>query len=235
MQMTMIGHCTVLIETHGKRILTDPYFGLWGNPAYARLVPPVQTREELKDVNLVLISHNHWDHIGRQFLRSLADDVPVVAPRRMKWLTKINGAKHVTGLSDWDQHTFDEISVTAVPAAHITATIGFVIYCEGKQIYFAGDTYYRPFMQHIGRRFQLDVALMPVTTFRIPMTMGEHSAVRAVQALSPRVVIPIHLGLRPRMPLLRTGHTPEGFERRLREAGLETQVVILREGESWSL
>ncbi|MBZ5509042.1 MAG: MBL fold metallo-hydrolase [Acidobacteriia bacterium] len=87
MKITMIGHSTTLIETGGMRILTDPYFGLRGNPAYARLKPPAQPREELKDIDLVLLSHLHWDHTDRQFLRSLSDSVPVLAPQgRTSWL-----------------------------------------------------------------------------------------------------------------------------------------------------
>jgi L-ascorbate metabolism protein UlaG (beta-lactamase superfamily) len=89
-------------------------------------------------------------------------------------------------------------------------------------------------MNRIGERFRLDVALIPVTTFRIPMTMGESGAVRAVRDLAPAVVIPIHQGVRPRSPLLRTKQTPEGFARRVAAAGLRTEVVLLREGQSWS-
>jgi L-ascorbate metabolism protein UlaG (beta-lactamase superfamily) len=89
-------------------------------------------------------------------------------------------------------------------------------------------------MKEIGARFSLDLALMPVTTFRIPMTMGEKSAALAVEALSPRAVVPIHLSIQPRSPLLRTGQTAEGFSRRVRDAGLKTEVIILREGESWT-
>jgi L-ascorbate metabolism protein UlaG (beta-lactamase superfamily) len=120
-----------------------------------------------------------------------------------------------------------------VPASHVTITRGFVIEAVDKKIYFAGDTYYRGFMKEIGKRFMLDLALLPVTTFRIPMTMGEKRAVRAVQALSPKTVIPIHSGIIPRSPLLRTNQSAEGFTKRLRDAGLSTEVRILHEGESW--
>ena len=235
MKLTMIGHSTVLIESAGKKIITDPYFGSWGNLAYKRLAPPAKTREGLKDVDLVLISHNHWDHTDGQYLRLLSDDVPVIAPNRARWLTTLKGAKNVTGIKAWDSQRFGEVTVTAVPATHIATTVGFVIESERKQVYFAGDTYYRPFMEKIGQRFRLDVALIPVTGYRIPMTMGEKGAVRAVLALRPGVVIPIHLAVTPRSPLLRTSHTPEGFTRRLREIGLETEVAVLREGESWEV
>lgn len=88
-------------------------------------------------------------------------------------------------------------------------------------------------MKEIGRHFAIDVALLPVTTFRIPTSMGEKSAVRAVHDLAPQVVVPIHPGIEPRAPVLRTGDTPEGFAKRVREAKLEAEVCILREGESW--
>jgi len=62
---------------------------------------------------------------------------------------------------------------------------------------------------------------------------GLIGAVRAVRALSPKAVIPIHLGLAPRSPLLRTSQSPEGFRKRIQDAGLKAEVTVLREGESW--
>lgn len=233
MRITMIGHSTVLIEAAGRRILTDPYFGSWGNPAYARLTPPSAKAEELTAVDLVLVSHNHWDHTDGRYFRALSADVPVLAPRASAWLTRLKGAKQVVGMGKWERQEFGAVQVTAVPARHVAVTRGYVVEAEGKSVYFAGDTFYRPFMKEIGAKFQLDVALLPVTTFRIPMTMGEQSAARAVADLHPRLVIPIHLALRPRSPLLRTRQTPEGFQKRVAEAGLKTEIRNLREGESW--
>ena len=234
MKVTMIGHSTVLIEAAGMKILTDPYFGTWGNPAYKRLAPPFKTREELAAVDLVLVSHNHWDHTDSRYFRALAAEVPVVAWRAAAWITRAKGAKNVVGLGRWEQRQFGAVAVSAVPALHMGLPGGFVIEAEGKHIYFAGDTYFGGFMKEIGAKFPLELALMPVTTYRIPMTMGEKSAVRAVEALRPRTVIPIHLGISPRSPLLRTGQTPGAFARRVCEAGLKTEVAILREGESWT-
>ena len=234
MNITMIGHSTVLIEAAGMKILTDPYFGAWGNLAYKRIAPPFKTGEEMAAVDLVLVSHNHWDHTDSRYFRALAGDLPVVAPYAAAWITRLKGARHVVGLAAWEQKQFGAVRVTATPALHLAIPCGFVIEAEEKAVYFAGDTYYGRFMKKIGARFRLELALMPVTTFRIPMTMIEKSAVRAVEALKPQTVIPIHLGIQPRSPLLRTGQTLEGFSKRLHDAGLKTEVAILREGESWT-
>lgn len=234
MKITMVGHSTVLIEADEQKILTDPYFGTWGNPAYARVGGPAMTREELQDVNIVLSSHNHWDHTDRRFFRSLPGKAPVLVPGRAKWFARLRGVRHPIGLAPWQEWRHGGVSVTSVPACHIDFATGFVIQSEDRRIYFAGDTYYRPFMREIGRRFHPDVTLMPVTTYRVPMTMGNRDALRAVRDLEPSVVIPIHLGVTPRSPLMRTRETPEGFARGVSEAGLETQVVILKDGESWS-
>jgi L-ascorbate metabolism protein UlaG (beta-lactamase superfamily) len=235
MKITMIGHCTVLIETEGKKLITDPYFDSGESSVYERIAPPAKTRQELQDVDLVLLSHNHWDHKDDQYLRMLSHNTPVVTPHQVKQAIESQGVKKAVGINPWETSHFDQVTVTAVPASHMVPATGFVIQSEGKQVYFAGDTYYHSFMKRIGQRFQLDVALIPVTTYRLPMTMDSKSAVRAVQAIAPKIVIPIHLGIRPRSPLLRTSQTPEGFAQQLHKAGLETKVIILKEGQSWKM
>jgi len=230
MQITLIGHSSVLIETNELKILTDPFFGTWGNIAYRRIDRPARTRQELRDVNLVLLSHNHWDHTDMSFFRSLPNTTPVIAPWLTSRETRLLGAHLVAGLKPWESRSYGEFTVTAVPAIHMAMTNGYVIQSEGKCIYFAGDTEHGAFMQEIAQRFKLDVALMPVTTFVIPMTMGEDGAVRAVKDLAPKVIIPIHRGIQPRLPFLRSRQSVEGFEKRLREAGLKCKVVKLKEG-----
>jgi L-ascorbate metabolism protein UlaG (beta-lactamase superfamily) len=65
MRITVVGDSMVLIESSGKKNLTDPFLGTWRNPAYARRSRPALKREDLFDVNLVLISHHHFDHMDR--------------------------------------------------------------------------------------------------------------------------------------------------------------------------
>jgi L-ascorbate metabolism protein UlaG (beta-lactamase superfamily) len=233
MKVTLIGHSTVLFETAGVRILTDPYFGTRGNPAYARSDRAAMDRAELTDVDAVLLSHLHWDHVDRRFLRGLDASTPVLAHAGVGWLVRLHGARRVVGLRPWAATSVGAVKVTAVPALHAAVSLGFVLEDGSYSVYFAGDTYRRPFMRRIGHTFQLDLALMPVTTFRIPLTMGERAAAEATRDLGAKTVIPIHLGVRPRSPLLRTRQSPDGFLRRLRAGGIDAEVVVLDPGDTW--
>jgi len=225
MRITIIGHSTVLLECDGTRLLTDPYFGTFGHLAYARVSPPATSRDDVGRLDGVLVSHGHWDHTDRSFFRGLDRQVPVIVPSGTSPLMHLKGARTIVPVRRWQSLRLGGLVVTAVPAMHIVRTTGFVIQNEGACVYFSGDTFYRPFMAEIGRRFPIDVALLPVTTYRIPMTMGEKGAVRAARDLGAATVIPIHLGVQPRSPLMRTRQTTKGFERRLRDAGGEEEVA----------
>ncbi len=235
MRITKIGHSTVLIETGGTRLLTDPYFGTFGHIAYARVSPPALARDEIGRLDGVLVSHGHWDHTDRRFFRGLEPDTPVLVPSRTSVVMRIKGVRSPVPVETWKSLRVADAVITAVPASHLARTVGWVVQTRDACVYFAGDTYHRPFMTEIGRRFQIDVALMPVSTYRIPLTMGEKGAVKAARDLRAGTVIPIHLGVQPRSPLLRTSQSPEGFERRLRKTDLRTEVVHLADGEAWKV
>lgn len=232
MKITMVGHSSLLVETNGKKILTDPYFSLKGNIAYRRLGKPAVNRDDLKNVDIVLLSHGHFDHIDCKFFRMLNTQAQTIGPKSLSLLLRTLGVRKVSTLGLWESKIFDNISITALPASHLAPTSGFMIGSEGLNVYFAGDTFFRPFMREIGARFKIDAALIPVTTFRIPMTMGEKGAVRAVEALNPGTVIPIHLGIEPRCPLLKTRQSVSGFAERLAQEHSDAAVRVLKNGES---
>jgi L-ascorbate metabolism protein UlaG (beta-lactamase superfamily) len=232
-RITMIGHSTVLLEMGGMRILTDPFFGVHGNPAYRRVAPPASTREKMADVDMVLLSHDHWDHFDRRFFRMLPASVPVIVPALTRGWMRLRGVRRPVGIRLWDSLRHHGVTVWGVPAHHLAVAQGFVIEHGRQRVYFAGDTFHGRFHEKIARELAPAVVLLPVTTYRLPMTMGENQAVRAVRDLQPQVVVPIHLGIEPRSPLLRSGQTVERFAERLHRTAPGVRVVHLREGESW--
>ena len=105
-----------------------------------------------------------------------------------------------------------------------------MVEAEGKQVYFAGDTFYGSFMGKIGERPKLALAMMPVTTFLIPMTMGNSGALKATDKLGAPAIMPIHEALQ--QGVMRPKETVETFKARLKESSSKAHVVALKEGAS---
>lgn len=235
MKIKIVGHSSVLIETGGQTIITDPYFSKTGNFAFKRTRPPYGERSEYTNSDLILVSHSHFDHMDIRFFNMLSEKSRVVLPYIMKHMKYILGIKNALGLKTYEKTTINGINITAVTAIHPAICCGYIIEAEGKCIYFSGDTFCGSFMNKLSQNYKIDIALMPVTTYRIPMTMSEKSAVKAVKALNPKIIIPIHLGIEPRLPLMRTGDSVKGFTARLRSAGINSEVITLLEGDEFTI
>ena len=231
MKALMLGHSTVLLESGGTRLLLDPFFRR-GNLAYRRTAPPACGRAEVGPVQGVLISHTHFDHFDGAYLRSLPADVPVYVVAGGRLLAILKARRGMRPLEAWDTVRIGGLDVTGVPARHLGPTVGFVIRDAETSAYFAGDTYFGDFMEEIARRLAPRVCFLPVATFRLPLTMGNAGALKATAVLRPRAVVPIHLGITPRSPLLRRKEDAESYRALVESAGLPTEVKILAPGES---
>lgn len=212
--ITWLGHSTFLIQIAGKNILTDPIFHSlsW---VFRRLVPSVATVVDLPNVDYVLLSHNHFDHMDSQTLHELKGRFP-----QMKLLVPM-------GDKDWfDRHLFgsvtehmwwDEISddlvdlkFTFLPANHWSQRTLFdknrslwgswMIQSPQASIYFAGDTSWGIHFEQIGKEFpSIDVALLPIAPGEPQAWMKDShiNARQAVQAfikLKAKMMIPMHWG-----------------------------------------
>ncbi len=204
--LTYIGHATLLIELEGMRLLTDPI--LRDRVAFLRRHQPQQVAAHLfQNIDGVLISHLHHDHLDPPSLRMLGDDVPLFVPKGAGDLLRRKGFRRITEMSAGVDARLGPLRISATYAAHSPARqpfgpkadcLGYII--SGRySLYFPGDTDLFPGMD--GLHADLDVALMPVWGWGPTLGAGHMSPARAAEALAllrPRLAIPIHWGvLRP--------------------------------------
>lgn len=238
-----LGHATVLVEDRA-RILTDPLLTATLMHLHRRGGP--LPRSLTSQVDAVLVSHLHLDHLHFPSLAMLDAGTPVLIPRGAGRLLRRSRLDAVE-VSAGDVVTVGEATVTVVPAVHAEArwpwsrirgdAIGFVVRGEGAT-YFAGDTSLFPEMENIAD--SLDVALLPVGGWG-PSLRGHHmdpeDAASCLSLLGAAVAVPIHYGtFWPRgLGRLRTHlfHDPgHSFEALARKSAPDVEVRVLAPGVS---
>jgi L-ascorbate metabolism protein UlaG (beta-lactamase superfamily) len=203
MSVTFVGHASAMVTTPGARVLTDPLLerALYG---LKRAKAAGLDRADAGDVDLVLISHAHRDHLSLSSLRRISAAATVVVPPRCGMLVKEIGFSRVVELPPGQGFTHADVEVTAVPVRHSGArrgACGYIIRSPDACVYFAGDTGYFSGFAEIGRRFSPDVALLPIGGYEPASFRQEHlsplDAVYAFEDLGARVLIPICHGSFP--------------------------------------
>lgn len=177
----------------GKAILIDPW--LKGNPA-----APVKP-EDIKKADLILVTHDHFDHLGDAVEIAKATGAVVVGSfdllqRLVKeGLPEKNALNGGFGMNIGGTAKVAGVVVTMVQAAHTGTPCGFVVTFEdGKRLYDAGDTGLFGDMKLIGDLYPPDLALLPIGD---NFTMGAAQAAEALRLVNPKEVIPMHYGTFP--------------------------------------
>jgi L-ascorbate metabolism protein UlaG (beta-lactamase superfamily) len=216
LRVTLINHSTVLLQQSGCSILTDPVWServsplTWIGPRRRR--EPGVRWEDLPRIDIVLLSHNHYDHLDLRTLRRLADrgQSQFVVPSGVARLLRSQSIGPVHELDWGDSLPLAGTNIHSVPAVHFAARgildrnrtlwCGYVIETAGRTLYFAGDTAFGDLFAGIRERFGAPhVALLPIGAyeprwFMSPMHMGPDEAVRAHQILGAATSIAIHQG-----------------------------------------
>jgi L-ascorbate metabolism protein UlaG (beta-lactamase superfamily) len=246
-RLTWVGHATVLLELGGARLLTDPL--LRTRLAHLRRHGARPDPSVTEDIDAVLVSHVHLDHLDVRSLRSVASGARVIGPEGAGRLLGRIGFARVDEVVPGDRITIGEATITALPAVHdarrrplgaTVATLGYEI-AGAQRVYFAGDTELFEGMRDMAERF--DVALLPVWGWGPslgPGHMDPLSAARAVAILRPAIAVPIHWGtfFPVGLEALRGSalvEPPRVFARHVAELAPEVEVRVLAPGDQLAL
>jgi N-acyl-phosphatidylethanolamine-hydrolysing phospholipase D len=190
-QATWIGHATVLVQIQGLNFLTDPVFAQRCSPlSFAgpkRVVAPALTAENLPQIDAVLLSHNHYDHLCESSVKALLKrfpDIKFFVPLGLaSFFTKKGvSSSNVVEMDWWEEIEFKNVKVTFTPAQHWSSRTGFDKKAtlwggwalEGLQnpnninlkFWFAGDTGYCPVFKEIGKKLgPFDLAAIPIGAY----------------------------------------------------------------------
>lgn len=187
-KLTYLGHSAFLIEANNGRVVIDPF--LSGNPM-------AKTKPEDIQVDFVLLTHGHGDHIGDGVEIAKANNATIVAPFELANYCSSKGANvHPMHIGGAHNFSFGRVKLTiahhgsAAPDGTYTGNpCGFLVTMEGKMLYHPGDTGLFYDMKLIGEMNSIDVALLPIGD---NFTMGVDDAVKAAELLQAGTVIPMH-------------------------------------------
>ncbi len=181
LKLTLIGHATVLVQVNNINILTDPHFSqrssvvTWAGPR--RIIQPSIKFEDLPPIDVVLISHNHYDHLDLPSLKKLSDKFSptVLVGLGNNELLKSAGIDNVHELDWWQTFDYKGLPIHFTPVQHWSArglfdqntTLWGGFYIEAtKKIFFAGDTGYGKVFKMINQKYgDMDVGLIPIGAY----------------------------------------------------------------------
>ncbi|CAB4244210.1 L-ascorbate metabolism protein UlaG, beta-lactamase superfamily [Methylacidimicrobium sp. AP8] len=239
--LTWVGHASFLVQTPRHNILIDPNWANW-MLVIRRLKRAGIAIEDLPAIDLVLITHAHFDHLNRRSLREVATRQPAVVPSKVGSLVRGLGFDQVREMAWWDRWDFDGLSIVFTPARHWGARYladsdrgygGYALSYGGRTIYHCGDTAYFDGFPEIGRRIRPEIVLMPIGCYDQPSKRVSHitpeKAIQAFLELQGKILIPMHFGT------YRMSYEPphEPAYRLLvaaSQAGILSQVHFLHEG-----
>jgi len=243
-RLTYLGHSTLLIEMDGLRILTDPL--LRARVTFLlRASPPVDP-QLYQNIDLVLISHLHYDHLDIPSLRLLGRQIKLVVPNGAAPVLRRAGFDNLVELRAGDIHSLNPVAIQAVFADHARSRgpFGAQADCLGYLIrgsasaYFPGDT--RLFSGMANLADALDLALIPVWGWGYApgvKHMTPRQAAESLRLLRPRLAVPIHWGSYAPLGIAQFNPAflrfpPHDFIMHARQSAPQVQTRILLPGES---
>ncbi|KUO89077.1 MAG: metal-dependent hydrolase [Pyrobaculum sp. OCT_11] len=221
MQIRWYGHAAFMAETGGAKLLIDPWISNPLSPAAPQDVINAKPTH-------ILITHDHFDHLGESVDIAKATGAPIVGTFELTLEVAEKGIPEAQTMPMNIGGTIklgDGVEIYMTPALHTAnrgAPSGFVIATPESTVYHAGDTALFRDMELIAELYDIDVALLPIGSV---FTMGPREAAIATQFLRPRRVVPIHYNT---FPLIK--QDPEDFKARV-EAVSRSKVYVMKPGD----
>jgi len=241
--LTWIGHASFLLQTQGVNILIDPNWAKWLK-VIKRIKHPGIQLHDLPEIDLVLVTHAHFDHLDRKTLRKVAEDQPIVVPFEVGNLVHDLGFRSVHELHYWESFQHGPVKITLTPCHHWGARMlhdshrgfgGFIVEAGGRTIYHCGDTAYFDGFKEIGERFAIDVALLPIGAYDPPsgreVHMNPEEALQAFLDLKARQMVPMHYGTF-RLSYEPMDEPPQRLRRHAEKQGLAERISFMTEGQA---
>lgn len=204
--ITWIGHASFLIQFNDLNILIDPNFANWLFILKRIKRAGIQI-SDLPPIDLVLLTHAHFDHFHKPSLRKLHSPKLGIMPWGMADLTRGLQFERVIELQWWETFSHGGWKVILTPSRHWGARSlhdqhrgygGFIIEHQGRRVYHAGDSAYFDGFKEIGRRYAPEIALLPIGAYRPEglrhVHIGPEEAVQVFKDLRAHVMVPMHFG-----------------------------------------
>ena len=247
--VTFIGHASFFVQIGGQNVVIDPNFARWLF-VLKRLRKPGLRIEDLPAIDLVLVTHAHFDHLHRPSLRAIVQQTlrkrgkapTIVVPHHVFDLVSDLGFHEIVELDWWKNLQHGDLTITHVPSRHWGARIlkdshrgygGYVLHAGKHSVYHAGDTAYFSGFREIGKRLAPELALLPIGAYNPPQFRNVHTspadATRAFLDLNSRWMVPMHYGT------FRLSHEPvdeplQLLAQEAQAAGTKDKVVVMEEG-----
>jgi L-ascorbate metabolism protein UlaG (beta-lactamase superfamily) len=214
--ITWIGQSTLLIRIDGKIIITDPFFSKYASPfpiGPRRFVDPGISPKNLPSIDIILISHNHYDHLDEDFIEAIPnkESIHVFVPLKLKTFFSERGYNHIHELDWYETYSIDNIQLTALPTVHYSGRgIGEKnksLWCSWAitnpygRYFFIGDSAYSPtIFKEIGKKFDsFDLAMVTIGTYgNRKYGVNNHTtpeeAVKLGKEINAKALLGIHWG-----------------------------------------
>lgn len=254
-RVTFVNHSTFLIQVDGLNILTDPIWSKRASPfpciGPKRIKLPGIRFEDLPKIHVVILTHNHYDHLDIQTMRMLfgAHHPRIISPLGIKTFLE---REYISGVAEadwWDEFAINsQVKIQAVPAQHfsgrgmldrdVTLWCGFVIKTSKGNVYYAGDTGYNELtFKEIGTRFSpIKISFLPIGAYKpgwfmSPIHTSPEEAIKIHRDVQSETSIAMHFGT---FPLADDGYDDPVTDLKLamaRNALQPEEFLIFKEGE----